>query len=186
MGSEMCIRDRRSLHNNYLTLPVLLLMVGAHYPLLFAGQAAWGWLVIALILLIGGVVRHFFNTWHTGVRGFSLLWQWPLATLLGIALVIFLSTRQAIPLTEPISDGRALTIIQTHCVACHAATPSHTGFKNPPAGLILDNLQTVMLAAERVMAQAVLSTAMPLGNATEMTDSERAELGAWLRQQLRP
>jgi uncharacterized membrane protein len=129
---------QRSLHNNYLTLPVLLLMVGAHYPLLFAGQATWGWLVIALILLIGGVVRHFFNTWHTGARGSTLLWQWPLAALLGIVLVIFLSTRQMVPLTEPVSDERALALIQMHCVACHAATPSHSGFKSPPAGLTLD------------------------------------------------
>ena len=91
-----------------------------------------------------------------------------------------------VPLTEPVSDERALTIIQTHCVACHAATPSHSGFKSPPAGLILDTRETVMLAAEQVMTQAVLSTAMPLGNATGMTDSERAELGGWLRQQLRP
>ena len=177
---------QRSLHNNYLTLPVLLLMVSAHYPLLFAGRATWGWLVIALILLIGGVVRQFFNTWHTGARGSSLRWQWPLAILLGIALVVFLSTRQTAPLTEPVSDERALTIIQTHCVACHAAIPSHSGFKSPPAGLILDTRKTVMLAAERVMTQAVLSTAMPLGNATGMTDSERAELGGWLRQQLQP
>ena len=161
-------------------------MVSAHYPLLFAGQATWGWLVIALILLIGGVVRHFFNTWHTGARGSTLLWQWPLAALLGIMLVIFLSTRQTVPLTEPVSDERALTLIQMHCVACHAATPSHSGFKSPPAGLTLATRETVILAAERVMAQAVLSKAMPLGNATGMTDTERAELGGWLRQQRRP
>ena len=177
---------QRSLHNNYLTLPVLLLMVSAHYPLLFAGQATWGWLVIALVLLIGGVVRHFFNTWHTGARGSALLWQWPLAVLLSIVLAIFLSKRQTMPLTESVSDGRALAIIQMHCVACHAATPTHRGFKSPPAGLILDVRETVILAAERVMAQAVLSKAMPLGNATGMTDTERAELGTWLRRQLRP
>ena len=177
---------QRSLHNNYLTLPVLLLMVSAHYPLLFAGQATWGWLVIALVLLIGGVVRHFFNTWHTGARGSALLWQWPLAVLLGVVLAIFLSTRQTMPLTVSVSDGRALAIIQMHCVACHAATPTHRGFKSPPAGLILDVRETVILAAERVMAQAVLSKAMPLGNATGMTDTERAELGTWLRRQLRP
>ena len=177
---------QRSLHNNYLTLPVLLLMVSAHYPLLFAGQATWGWLVIALVLLIGGVVRHFFNTWHTDARGSALLWQWPLAVLLGVVLAIFLSTRQAMPLTESVSDERALAIIQMHCVACHAATPTHRGFKSPPAGLILDVRETVILAAERVMAQAVLSKAMPLGNATGMTDTERAELGTWLRRQLRP
>ncbi|HIM87003.1 MAG TPA: cysteine desulfurase, partial [Gammaproteobacteria bacterium] len=177
---------QRSLHNNYLTLPVLLLMVSAHYPLLFAGQATWGWLVIALVLLIGGVVRHFFNTWHTGARGSALLWQWPLAVLLGVVLAIFLSTRQTMPLTESVSDERALAIIQMHCVACHAATPTHRGFKSPPAGLTLDVRETVILAAERVMAQAVLSKAMPLGNATGMTDTERAELGTWLRRQLRP
>ena len=75
---------QRSLHNNYLTLPVLLLMVSAHYPVLFSGAATWGWLVIALILLIGGVVRHFFNTLHTGGRGWALLWQWPVAACIGL------------------------------------------------------------------------------------------------------
>jgi uncharacterized membrane protein len=114
------------------------------------------------------------------------LWQWPLAALLGVVLVIFLSTRQTMPLTESVSDERALALIQMHCVACHAATPSHSGFKSPPAGLTLDTRERVILAAERVMAQTVLSKAMPLGNATGMTDTERAELGGWLRQQRRP
>ena len=173
---------QRSLHNNYLTLPVLLLMVSAHYPMLYSGGAAMGWLVIAFIVVIGGIIRHFFNSHHAGRRGVALIWQWPIAALLGIGLAFFISTRVEDVSATQVTDAKALAITQTHCAGCHAASPTHPAFKAPPGGIILDSLLTLEQHSDKVMAQAVLSQAMPLGNATHMTAKERAELGAWLNR----
>ncbi len=174
---------QRSLHNNYLTLPVLLLMVSAHYPMLFSGGTAWGWLVIAFIVVAGGVIRHFFNTQHAGGRGKALAWQWPVAVLLAIGLIIFIASRGPALSDAEISDSRALEIVTTHCAGCHAAQPVNTAFSAPPGGVVLDNLDAVRRHNEQVMAQSVTSQAMPLGNSTGMTASERAELGQWLKSQ---
>ena len=122
---------QRSLHNNYLTLPVLLLMVSAHYPMLFSGGIRWGWLVIAFIVVAGGVIRHFFNTHHAGGRGKALAWQWPVAILLAIGLIIFIASRGPLSDAE-ISDGRALEIVTTHCAGCHGAKPKNPAFTAPP------------------------------------------------------
>jgi len=174
---------QRSLHNNYLTLPVLLLMVSAHYPMLFSGGATWGWLVIAFIVVAGGVIRHFFNTHHAGGRGLALGWQWPVAVLLAIGLIFFIASRGPALSEDNISDAQALEIVTAHCAACHAAQPTNTVFSAPPGGIVLDSLDAIKRHGEQVMTQSVTSQAMPLGNSTGMTASERAELGQWLRTQ---
>jgi uncharacterized membrane protein len=174
---------QRSLHNNYLTLPVLLLMMSAHYPMLFSGGALWGWLVIAFIVLAGGVIRHFFNTHHRGGRGMALAWQWPLAVLLALGLIFFIASRAPTLSSAAVSDARALQIVTTHCAGCHAVQPVNPAFNAPPAGIVLDNLDTLHRHRERVLAQAVTSQAMPLGNASGMTPTERSQLGQWLQAQ---
>ena len=59
---------QRSLHNNYLTLPVIFVMIANHYPLAFANR--WNWLILAVVLVMGAVIRHYFNTKHkTGQYG---------------------------------------------------------------------------------------------------------------------
>ena len=174
---------QRSLHNNYLTLPVLLLMVSAHYPMLFSGGIQWGWLVIAFIVVAGGVIRHFFNTHHAGGRGKALAWQWPVAILLAIGLIIFIASRGPGLSDAEISDSRALEIVTTHCASCHAVEPNNPAFTAPPGGVALDSLSAVRRHSGQVMAQSVMSQAMPLGNATGLTESVRAELGQWLRMQ---
>jgi uncharacterized membrane protein len=174
---------QRSLHNNYLTLPVLLLMVSAHYPMLFSGGVHWGWLVIAFIVVAGGVIRHFFNTHHAGGRGIVLAWQWPVAVLLALGLIFFIASRGPALSKENVSDNRALEIVTTHCAGCHAPQPINTAFSAPPGGVVLDNLDAVRRHSEQVIAQSVISHAMPLGNTTGMTTTERAELGQWLRAQ---
>jgi uncharacterized membrane protein len=170
---------QRSLHNNYLTLPVVLFMISGHYPILFNGGSERGWIVIGIVLLIGGVVRHFFNAQHAGSKGFSLVWQWPLAVFLTIGLILFLSPQQ----TQKqliVSDSQALSIIDKHCSSCHASKPTNPAFSSAPAGLKLDNLEQLRIHGGRVATQAVTTKSMPLGNATKMTLKERAELGAWI------
>ena len=74
-----------------------------------------------------------------------------------------------------------MAIVAAHCTGCHAARPAHEGFAAPPGGVVLDSAEAVRRVASKVLAQAVDSEAMPLGNETGMTDEERAALGAWLR-----
>ena len=173
---------QRSLHNNYLTLPVLLLMVSAHYPLLFSGGTAWGWLVVGFIIVIGAIVRHFFNTHHTGGHGVQLIWQWPLAIILGLGLMFFIASRNQLHFDGQVSDNQALNIVKQHCVSCHAADPSNPAFKTAPAGVVLNNLASIRQHQANIISQAVMSQAMPLGNATKMTPEERSALGQWLQQ----
>ena len=173
---------QRSLHNNYLTLPVLLLMVSAHYPLLFSGGAAWGWLVVGFIIVIGAIVRHFFNTHHTGGHGVQLIWQWPLAIILGLGLIFFIASRNQLHFDGQVSDNQAFNIVKQHCVSCHAADPSNPAFKTAPAGVVLDSLASIRQHQANIISQAVMSQAMPLGNATKMTPEERSALGQWLQQ----
>ena len=173
---------QRSLHNNYLTLPVLLLMVSAHYPLLFSGGTAWGWLVVGFIIVIGAIVRHFFNTHHTGGHGVQLIWQWPLAIILGLGLIFFIASRNQLHFDGQVSDNQAFNIVKQHCVSCHAADPSNPAFKTAPAGVVLDSLASIRQHRTNIISQAVMSQAMPLGNTTKMTPEERSALGQWLQQ----
>ena len=75
---------QRSLHNNYLTLPVIFVMIGSHYPMVFATDYAW--VILALVLLIGAVIRHFFNTKHSGRA--PPWWTWAVAFVLALAAIV--------------------------------------------------------------------------------------------------
>jgi uncharacterized membrane protein len=171
---------QRSLHNNYLTLPVLLFMVSSHYPFLYS--QATSWLVIALIVLAGGLIRHFLNRTDAGVAARAVLWA------LAAAAIALLG---AITLTTPrghsggkVTDAAMMKIVETHCVMCHAAAPTHDAFKGaqPPKNVVLTSPDLVRRHAQQVIAQAVQGRAMPIGNETGMTEAERAALGAWLAQ----
>jgi len=98
-------------------------------------------------------------------------------------LIFFIATRGPAVSTSVVSDARALQIVTAHCAGCHAAQPINPAFSAPPAGIVLDNLDTLHRYRERVLAQAVTSQAMPLGNTSGMTPTERGELGQWLKTQ---
>ena len=172
---------QRSVHNNYLTLPVLVMMVSSHYPLLYAPGR--GWIVIGFIVVIGGVVRHFFNTMHAGGRGGALAWQWPAATALTLLLIVLVGWRPAGESAEVpvIGAPEALAIVQIRCTTCHSAAPSDEDFEEAPGGLRFDEIAEIRANAPRVLSQTVLTDAMPLGNKTGMTEEERAALGRWIR-----
>ena len=174
------IAKLRSTHNNYLTLPVIFMMMSNHYPMTFGH--AHNWVVVALVLVIGAVVRHYYNAHNSGAHGNAIRWQWPLATVLTLALIAFTSWRpNAVVVEDEVLTPEAFAIVQTHCAACHARVPRHEGFDEPPAGVAFDNPALLKSVASRVLAQAVLTDAMPLGNETGMTDEERAKLGAWIQ-----
>lgn len=170
---------QRSVHNNYLTLPVLLMMVSNHYPML--SSHLYSWLIVALILVVGGTVRHFLNRHDAGDPFARIAWTLPV-TAVALAVTIYLTAprSEASLAGIEVSDGEVLKIIGTHCVMCHTAYPSHEGFDAPPKEMILGTLADVRKHADQVLAQAVFGDTMPLGNETGMTEEERLKLGAWL------
>lgn len=169
---------QRSLHNNYLTLPVVFVMISGHYPMTFASQ--WNWVLLAGIFIVGGLVRHFFNLKHAG-RG-RHYWLWIAAGLI-MAIVIAISMQRpepagtaGVPTLSSVSE-----IIQRRCAACHSARPSFEGIESPPLGLVLETPADILKAKDQIHAQAIATKAMPPGNVTGMTDQERAALAAWYR-----
>jgi uncharacterized membrane protein len=171
----------RSVHNTYLTLPVLFIMISNHYPMTYGAPA--GWLVLAGISAAGVLVRRFFVISHKQRYVIGL----PVAAALLLAAVAFvLAPHESQPPTVEVIEVSARyseigLIIDKRCAVCHAARPTQPGFAAPPAGVLLDTPASVRANAQRVYAQAVASHAMPLGNLTHMTDAERAKLGAWIR-----
>jgi uncharacterized membrane protein len=171
---------QRSVHNNYLTLPVVFLMLSNHYPLFYATR--FNWLIVAIVLAIGPVIRHFFNSRHEG-KG-SPWWTWGVAAA-GMAAVAWLSaagprtvTLGALPPTPKFAD--VSNIVMSRCAMCHATEPVWAGLATPPKGVLLDTDEHIRLHAPLIAAAAVRSDAMPPGNITEMTPDERLTLASWL------
>ena len=176
------IGKHRSTHNNYLTLPVILMMVSQHYPMLYDNENSW--LVVTLILLVGATIRHFFNLMHTGRPIMSLRWQWPVAGVLMAILIAYLSWQPATDATTKIEVPSALDVLaiaQTRCVSCHAVKTTDPSVEKAPGGVMLETLADIRKHSARVLKQAVLSKAMPLANKTKMTDAERRAFGIWIR-----
>ncbi len=175
---------QRSVHNNYLTLPVIFVMIGNHYPLAFATR--WNWLIWALLIVIGGCVRHFINMRHKQHK--QLWWTWGIAVAY-LAAIMFLSLqgpakgRQAsVVIPMKVSFDNVEPIIATRCSMCHAAEPLWPGMASPPKGVELDTPEKIGLRRREIALQAAITSAMPPANITEITPEERAILAAWSSQ----
>jgi uncharacterized membrane protein len=171
------IGKQRSVHNNYLTLPVLLMMVSNHYPMLYSHP--YSWLVVALILMTGGLVRHLINRHDAGDDFNAYSWAAPVGAI-ALASAITITAPQTATSSVQVADAEALQIVQHHCTVCHARRPKHPGFAEAPKDMRFETLKDIRQYARLVQAQAVQSNAMPLGNETRMTREERDKLGAWL------
>jgi uncharacterized membrane protein len=162
---------QRSLHNNYMTLPVLFIMISPHYPMTYG--AGRPWLVLALLGLTGVAVRHVFNLRGRGkATGPTIV----LATVLALASVTYvtLEKRAVAPgSAQNLTYAAVEPILATHCAGCHNVQPA-------PLGVALDNWEHVRAASARIKAVTVDTHAMPLGNPTGMTQEERQKLGAWI------
>jgi uncharacterized membrane protein len=173
------IGKQRSVHNNYLTLPVLLMMVAPHYPFLFSRPHAW--LVVALILVIGGLVRHYINRIDAGDDWNRYGWTGVAAAIALVAAVYVTSPQPANVSARTTTDAEVMAISKKHCVNCHAREPTHPAFREPPKNMPLETIAELKQFARPVLQQTVLNRAMPLGNLTAMTEEEREKLGAWVR-----
>ncbi len=173
------IGKQRSIHNNYLTLPVLVMMVSNHYPMLSSHPQMW--LVVAMIVVMGGAARHFLNRHDAGDPLAKIAWALPVAAVaLAFAVYITAPRTDAAVAGLNVSGEEALAIVDRHCVMCHSAHPTHAGFDAPPKGVVLGSVDDLRRNADQILAQAVNGDAMPLGNETGMTEEERQKLGAFL------
>lgn len=168
---------QRSLHNNYLTLPVLFAMISNHYPITYGHP--YGWVILAVVMVIGGLVRHFFNLKNQG-RGIRYEFL-AAAFLLTIGLAFFThwDPRRA-TLAEGVTVEDVQKVVAARCTACHAAKPTFDGIAEAPKGVMLETTAQIRRFASLISQQAVRTEAMPPGNATEMSVDERQILGAWI------
>ena len=161
----------RSVHNNYLTLPVLFTMLAGHFAFTFGADEAW--LVLVLIAVLTAGVRHFFNLWHTGRRSW---WILGVAAAAVVALALWLQPDEVAPVQAgPVPFAQVQTVIDERCASCHSGASA-------PLGVRLQTEAEITARADDIERQAVQTRAMPPGNATGMTEDERSLLAAWLAQ----
>jgi uncharacterized membrane protein len=171
---------QRSVHNNYLTLPVVIAMLGPHFSFITGRND--GWAVLLGLMAIGAWIRLFFNLHHAGRD----VWAIPVTAAAGIAILAVVIRPQSASTPDSggstVSFARAQMIVEQRCVPCHSQTPTNPSFSAAPAGVTFDTPEEIARQASLIDQLAVQSEAMPLGNATRMTDAERAELGRWIGQ----
>jgi uncharacterized membrane protein len=174
------IGKQRSTHNNYLTLPVLVMMVSPHYPFLSAHPQSW--LVVALIIVSGALIRHYINRVDAGDEWTKFGWAAPLA-IFAILGAIWLTAPRAPAAGGAVSDADVLALTTRHCTMCHARKPTHESFQEAPKNVTLESIGEIRKYAPLILTQTVQNKAMPLGNQTAMTEDERAKFGAWIAAQ---
>jgi len=177
LGAEA---KQRSVHNNYLTLPVVFVMLSNHYA--FTYGTKYSWAVLAAVFIASFLVRHWFNTKHTGAK--PDWWLWPAAAvpMLAAAALTFAGQPGAASATSGIKFAEVQQIVTARCVVCHAAKPSFEGIEEAPKGIMLDTAERIVTLAPQINIQAVQTKVMPLGNLTNITDDERAKLAAWVAE----
>jgi len=166
---------QRSVHNTYFTLPVLVSMLSNHYGWLY--QAEHNWLVLVLLMLAGALIRHSFVARHQAmVQGKRQPWEYAAAgTLILAGLVVWLA-----PAARPAAAGapakatlaQVKAVIDQRCALCHNAQLQS---KN----IALHTPELIARHAQQVYQQAVVLKLMPMNNATQITDDERALIKRW-------
>jgi uncharacterized membrane protein len=155
-------------------------MLSNHYPLMFATR--YNWLIVAIVLWVGPVIRHFYNSRHEG-KG-NPWWTWGVAAA-GMVVIAWLSgagpRSASVGALPPAPRFKKVSnIIISRCSMCHAAEPVWDGIAVAPKGVMLDNDEQIRRHARLIEIFAVRSQAMPPGNITEMTLQERLILASWI------
>jgi uncharacterized membrane protein len=165
----------RSVHNNYLTLPVVFTMISGHFPSTYGHS--YSWLILVVLLVIGAWVRHFFNLRHTGRN----VWAIPVTAAVAIAvLAVVIRPKEESAAGATVTFAQVQHVIDQRCTACHSSHPTRVSVA--PAGITFDTAAQIKAQATLIKQQAVLTRNMPLGNVTRMTQAERDLLGRWIAQ----
>ncbi|MES0813092.1 urate hydroxylase PuuD [Roseibium sp. SCPC15] len=188
------IAKLRSTHNNYLTLPVVFLMLSNHYPLAFASE--YNWVIAALVFLMGVSIRHYFNTNHAGAG--NPTWTWLVTAILFVGIIHLSMAPMWSEDSYDVSESRALTpieqvyanaegiddvmaIVPGRCAMCHAREPFYEGIHWAPKGIVLETKADVARAAQQIYLQAGVTNAMPPANVSFMEEDERKKVIEWYR-----
>lgn len=172
---------QRSVHNNYLTFPVLFAMISQHFPFTYGHEH--GWAVLLALMAAGAAAQHFLSVRDQGRTA------WPFAVA-AIILVVAVAIAVAPPLVFAGLAARPLTpeepaevarVIAARCAVCHSARPTHPSFSTPPKGLALDSREQIRSSARRIYQQVVIARLMPPANQTGLTDAERDLIARWFR-----
>jgi len=175
---------RVSIHNNYFTFPVIVLMMISHFPAVYGSRL--NWLLLLVLIAAGAAVRHVLN-----IRFTFPTWRPVLAgTLVGsvlalIAILRFGSAANTVGASDssaPVSFPEARRVIDRRCAACHSAAPSDVSFGVAPGGVMFDTPEQILAHVTRIQERAVATRTMPPGNKTNITEEERAILGRWIAQ----
>ena len=185
---------QRSAHNNYLTLPVVFLMLSSHSPLAYSSPYAF--VVVGLILVAGALIRLFYNQRHAGAG--NQWWCWALAIaciwtalwismgsspggrdMLGLPLAS-LATSPAIADIGPLPPDQVVEVVNSRCAMCHASAPAWEGIGIAPKGVRLDTPENIARHAPEIRIQSVITHAMPPNNITGLSLRERGILAHWL------
>jgi uncharacterized membrane protein len=168
---------QRSVHNNYLTLPVLFAMISQHFPFTYGRDNSW--LVLLAFMALGALVRHLFNLRH---QERDLRRTAGLVAAGGIVLIVALAPQPQGAAGMTAADFPAVQqVFVARCVTCHSLTPTRQGITAAPKGVMFDTQAEIVANARRAYDQVVVTKAMPLGNVTGMTDDERELIGRWVR-----
>ncbi len=185
------IAGLRSLHNNYITLPVIFIMISNHFPTTFG--SSFNWIILAALTLASVAVRHYINLYEKGIYA---KWMIPFATVIILSLVIVTAPKPRklsnnSSLTKGIISAKNLppvkfteiqTIFKKRCIVCHSANPTDDVNVIAPNGIKFDNAEEIQKYAERIMIRVVQTETMPQGNKTNITDAERETIGVWIEQ----
>jgi len=170
---------QRSLHNNYITLPVIFIMISNHYPGTFGHE--YNWIILMLITAGSAGVKHYWNLIEQGNPRPRIL----VTSLVVLAFAALLSSpafEQAAEVSGPVSYNEVQGIMQRRCVQCHSAYPTDEQWRVAPNGVMYDTPEQVAAMADKILIRAVRTQSMPQGNKTGMTPEEREILGRWILQ----
>jgi uncharacterized membrane protein len=169
----------RSLHNNYITLPVVFIMISNHFPSTFGG--GYNWAILTGISLAGAGARHYINMHE---KGKNLTWLIPAVGIALIALMIVTAPSKPKSAKDlpPVAFNEIQGIFKQRCVSCHSANPTDETQLSAPNGVIYDTPEQIKKMADKILIRAVQTKTMPQGNKTNMTDKEREQIGIWIAQ----
>ncbi len=168
----------RSTHNSYMTLPVLFAMISNHFPLAYG--SAGNWIVLLLLCVLGGLVRHMMLQWNVGKTGAWLLA--PILAVLALMMAIpHLHEKAAMASVGEKPDfAQVQAVVKARCLSCHSAKPTDEIFTVAPNGVIFENPEVLRQYADRIRDRVVVTKTMPLVNRTQMTEEERELINAWV------
>ena len=170
---------QRSLHNNYLTLPVIYVMISNHFPSTFGHE--YNWIILIIISVASAGIKHYWNLRERGQVNSKILVA-SVVSLFALALVISPAFEAKMDLAIPVTFQEAKKVIDDRCIQCHSASPTDDVWKVAPNGVMYDTPEQVKFMSDKIMARAVRTKTMPQGNKTNMTDEERKILKRWIMQ----